>query len=75
MDQYTDHERAALAADVRRDLWLAYRFARNAFRCERKPFVDGVQRISGPWTARTVRHMNPVEAARDEAKRNLGYIL
>jgi hypothetical protein len=75
MEDYERHERAALAADVERDLWLAQTFAYYAFGHDWSAFVSGCERHGGKQRGTTIRRLDPVEAARDEALQNLKYIL
>jgi hypothetical protein len=75
MRDYRREERAALADDVERDLWLARTFASYAFGYEWSAFVDAIERFGGKHRGTAIRRLDPVEAARDEAEQNLTYIL
>ena len=72
---YRDMERTALAEDVEGDIWLAQRFAHYAFHYDWKEFLTAVERQGGAYASTAVRRLDPIEAAADDARTNLGRVL
>lgn len=74
MENYRSEERAALADDVERDIGLAQQLAHYAFGYDWEKLVGALERHGGQHWSRALSRLDAVDAAAEEARKNLNYV-
>ncbi len=75
ISEYRHHERIALAEDAEQYLFDAQALARHAFGHDWDGLLAAAERHHGPTLATALRRLDPIEAAADDARKNLKFIV